>query len=119
MYIIVLAIVVVGSFFIGRQQKEWSRLCSATALTLLLIDYLFNSFLPNKMYNYSGSSVTEILFKNAFFAVCIPVQVYCFVTLPRKLTLSQSIIINQAVYQSSLLLRRIICAFCLVCSRSK
>ena len=42
------------------------RVMFATALTLLLIAVVQ---LVAKMYNYSGSSVTEILLVNAFFAV--------------------------------------------------
>lgn len=66
MYIIVLAIVVVGSFFYRAAAKGMERVMFATALTLLLIAVVQ---LVAKMYNYSGSSVTEILLVNAFFAV--------------------------------------------------
>ena len=66
MYIAIVTIVIAGTFLSRFTIKGMERVMFVAALTLLIVALIQ---LLAKMYQYPGSSVTEIIGVNAFFAV--------------------------------------------------
>lgn len=75
MYIAVVATVVTGAFFARFNSKKMERLMFTAAFMLVLIATIQ---LLAKMYMYDGSSVTEIVAINAFFAVLFIISALLF-----------------------------------------
>jgi hypothetical protein len=71
MYIGVVAIVIIGTFLSRFTTKGMERVMFATAIALVLFAVIQ---LLTKMYQYPGSSVTEIIGVNTFFATLFAVS---------------------------------------------
>jgi len=70
MYIGIVAIVIIGTFLSRFTMKRMERVMFTAAIALVLFAVIQ---LLAKMYEYSGSSVGEIIKVNAFFATLFAV----------------------------------------------